>query len=105
MSRAHRDRIVTGALWCSVGVLATLVGLMVHERTEPADAKAEMAVVTSGYSAMTTRVSNEELMTLIDQPAETLLVYRVVNQRRVDLVSHQRLPELFAAARASAEGN
>ena len=91
-------------LWASAAVLVALILVAASGRFGPQRVQAEMAVVSSGYAAMTTRVSNEELLTVIDQPAETLMVYRVVNQSRVELVAHEKLPELFAAARASATG-
>lgn len=88
-------------LWVSAGVLAALVvvqGAGLLDRT----AKAEMVADKGGYVLMTTEGGSDEMMLVIDERNETLMVYKVENQRRVELQDRQVLPDLFNRARAQA---
>jgi hypothetical protein len=72
----------------------------------PSTAMAEMAVVSGGYSAMTTQgqSSSEELLYVLDQRAERLMVYRVENGRELSLQRSEDLAQVFTQARAAAGG-
>lgn len=96
MKREHSGT----ALWASAFVILALILV----RADRGVAYAEMAVVGSGYSALTTDGGSDEPLMVIDQRRELLLVYQVENQNRVLLRQKVELPKLFGDARALAEG-
>lgn len=97
-----RSGLTGSALWASAFVLMGMILSQAGRVTEPAHA--DMVASVGGYVLMTTEGSGEEILTVIDNRSEMLLMYSVVNQREVQLLERQRLPELFMNARAQAEG-
>jgi len=93
------------ALWASAFVLMGLI-LTQADRVGGGRALADMVASTPGgaYILMTTEGSGEEILSVIDTRNERLLMYAVVNQREIQLLERQSLPELFRSARASVEG-
>ena len=92
-----------GWLWVSAGVLAALVlvqGAGLLDRT----AHAEMSVLNSSYSLMTTDGGNDEIVVVIDSRQETLMVYRVFNRQRLELLEREDLGALFTRARTRVLG-
>ncbi len=91
------DRAVEATLIVTMlGLLvALLTGLAPHEPKAWADA----AVRSDGHSMITTKAGPDEVLMIIDDRAETLLVYEVINQSEVQLSARENLPRLFEAAR------
>lgn len=67
-------------------------------------ARAEMVTQTGGFVAMTASGGNEDVLYVIDNRSEQLLVYKVVNQKSLELLQRTALPDLFASAKAAAGG-
>lgn len=91
----------SGWLWVSAGVLAALTvvqGAGLLDRP----AYAEMSSQKSSYAMMTTDGGSDEILVVLDDRNETLMVYRVENRQRVDLLDREALPEVFARARQQA---
>lgn len=82
-------------------LLAALVALRAGRVGPESVAYADMVADSGSYTAMTTRTGAEELLYIVDDRSETLMVYRVINGRTVDLVDRQSLPQMFSAARAA----
>lgn len=82
---------------------AVLAGLLVVQAGRNADnpAHAEMASTVGGFVLMTTEGQNAELMYVIDNLNENLLVYDVAQQRSIELLRKESLPDMFKAARAA----
>ncbi|TVQ62132.1 MAG: hypothetical protein EA378_06630 [Phycisphaerales bacterium] len=98
----HDGHVPSVALWASAFVLVGLILTQAGRWSVPAHA--EMVASVGGYVVMTTEGSGEEILSVIDTRNEVLLMYAVVNQRELQLLERQRLPELFTSARAQAEG-
>jgi len=67
-------------------------------------ARAEMVSGSGGYTVMTADGGTDEVLLVLDERNEELFVYRVENQRSVDLQERVSLTKLFADARAAARG-
>ena len=68
-------------------------------------ARGEMAMKADAFSAMTTDGGSEEFAWVIDDRNQILFLYRAAsNNRGVEFVDRQSLPDLFAAARRQAGG-
>ncbi|MEM7622720.1 MAG: hypothetical protein AAF235_05905 [Planctomycetota bacterium] len=94
------ERFATAALSVGAVVLLALIavtGSGVFDRT----ARAEMSAKSGSCSAMTTRAASRELVYIIDDTAEKLLVYDLVNGRSVRLMANEDLPQMFGSARAA----
>jgi len=102
MTARDRDR-GEGALWASAAVLAGLV-IVQAGRMADSRAMAEMVTQSGDFTLMTTAAQSEELLYVLDNRNEELTVYRVSNQRDLELLYKDSLPELFTAARLSAGG-
>lgn len=61
---------------------------------------AEMVASRDGYTMMTARVGNEEVLYVLDERAERMLVYRA-GRDAIDLLASQDLRRLFTDGRAS----
>jgi len=84
-------------------LLAALVIQAVNPWTP--SARAEMTAKLDSFAAMSTESGNEELVWVIDDRSETLFVYRSANNNRaIEFVDRQSLPEMFAAARQQSGG-
>ncbi|GIK20303.1 MAG: hypothetical protein AMXMBFR77_24450 [Phycisphaerales bacterium] len=68
------------------------------------EARADMVARSGSYIVMTTDGGNEEVLVVIDERAETISVYKVVNQQNVQLFQRADLREIFTAARAKRHG-
>ncbi|HRQ73312.1 MAG TPA: hypothetical protein PLU35_09820 [Phycisphaerales bacterium] len=91
--------------WLQASALV-LLGLVIA-RAAPllgGEAKADMVARSGSYIAMTTDGGNEEVLVVIDERAETLSIYKVVNQQSVQLFQRADLREIFTAARAKRHG-
>jgi hypothetical protein len=71
-----------------------------HEPTALANA----AIRSNDHSMITTRAGAADVLAIIDDRAETLLIYEVVNQNEVRLSARQHLPRLFENARGGRRG-
>ena len=67
-------------------------------RHEP-KAWAEMAIRSNDHAMLTTRSGTDEVLAVIDDRAETVLIYEVVNQNHLRLSARESLPNIFNAAR------
>ena len=68
------------------------------------EARADMVARSGSYIVMTTDGGNEEVLVVIDERAETVSVYKVVNQQNVQLFQRADLREIFTSARARRHG-
>ncbi len=104
--RTAQNECLTGSGWdraIEASLIVTMLGLLVALLTglaphEPR-AWADAAVRSEGHSMITTKAGPDEVLMVIDDRAETLLVYEVVNQSEVQLSARENLPRLFEAAR------
>ncbi len=83
--------------------LTLTLALRVATLATPA-AKGEMVSNVGEYVAMTTKSGNEEVLAVLDNRDELLLIYKVVNQSKLEIMGRESLPALFAAARGQAGG-
>lgn len=97
---ARHERYATTAL--SIGAVAiTATILAVAGGLFDRPAQAEMVGKTGSITAMTTDAVARELLYVIDDRSETLLIYDGDVSKGVQMLYRQKLPELFAGARAS----
>ncbi len=89
------------ALTASAFVLGAVL-IVQAGRNADNQAHAEMTSVTGGYVIMTTQGQNGELLYMIDNVNEKLMVYNVIQQRTLELVRSESLPDVFAAMRTAA---
>lgn len=102
-AQSRGERAATAALSIGAVVLAVLLavtGSGVLDRV----ARADMAIKSGGYTAMTTSVTTRELLFVIDDRSETLLVYDNTSTGAIELVANLSLPQTFTSARATAGG-
>lgn len=92
-----------GWLWVSAGVLAALIVVQGAGMLD-SPAKAEMSVTSGAYSMMTTDGGNEEILVVVDSRQESLMVYKVFNRERLQLLDREDLGVLFTRARTRAMG-
>ncbi len=82
-----------------VSALTLLIALIVKIAPHEPRAWADAAVRSNDHAMITTKAGPDEVLVVIDDRAETLLVYEVINQSEVRLSSRESLPKLFEAAR------
>ena len=92
-------------LTLSAGVLLALIAWRFVDAApgagDPApQAFAEMVASRDGYTMMTARVGNEEVLYVLDERAERLLIYRA-GRASIDLLAGQDLRRLFIDGRSS----
>ncbi len=93
----------SGWLWVSAGVLAALIvvqGAGLLDRS----AGAAMAISSGSYSMATTDGGNDEILAVVDSRQESLMIYRTMNNNRVQLLDREDLGALFERARTRALG-
>lgn len=78
----------------ALGVML-LSGLGRHEPK----AWADMAVRSNDHAMVTTKSGTDEVLAVIDDRAEMLLIYEVINQNQLRLSARESLPNIFNAAR------
>lgn len=81
-------------------IVLQLVGLPVPQ------AQAGLVSKTGGYTILTAKSGNgaTDMALVIDDRTEELLVYSIEQNRLVELMARESLPELFTAARAQSLG-
>ncbi len=62
-------------------------------------ARADAAVRSNDFGMVTTRSGPDEVLAVLDDRAETLLIYEVRNQNELRLSGREQLGRLFDAAR------
>lgn len=90
-------------LWASALVILALI-LVQSSRMGGNRAQAEMVSSSGGYTVMTADGGTDEVLLILDERSEELFVYRVENQRSVDMKERISLSRLFSDARAAAQG-
>lgn len=90
-------------LWASALVILALI-LVQSSRMGGNRALAEMVSSSGGYTVMTADGGTDEVLLILDERSEELFVYRVENQRSVDMKERISLSRLFSDARAAAQG-
>jgi len=97
----------TGGLWaraglvCSAMVLSTLLAIALVRSGAPASAGMVDLVASAGdFAMLTTDGGSDDVLVVLDQRSESLLLYRVANQQRVEFYGRQSLKDLFTTARA-----
>ncbi len=88
-------------LWASALVLTALI-IMQASRVVPA--QAEMVASDGDFTMMTTDAGTEEALFVLDNRAEMLSAYIVVNQSSLQLQDRLSLPKVFSDARARTTG-
>ncbi len=89
------------ALWASAFViLAVLIFQAGRINNNPA--QAEMVSRVGEYTLMTTDGGNEEVIVVIDNRNEDLLIYKVLQQKELNLFQKIDLDRLFADAKRAA---
>ncbi len=91
-------------LWASALVILALI-LVQSSRMAGNRAQAEMVSSSGGYTVMTADGGTDEVLLILDERSEELFVYRVENQRSVDMKERISLSRLFTDARAAAQGD
>lgn len=92
------------ALWASAFVLAALTIIQIG-RGVGREAIAGTVSTVGEVTGLTASASlDEDIFCVLDGRSESLLVYRVENQNRVELLQTIRLPEAFAEARGGGGG-
>lgn len=92
------------ALWASAFVLAALTIVQIG-RGAGREAFAGTVSTIGEVTGLTASSSlDEDIFCVLDGRSESLLVYRVENQNRVELLQTIRLPEAFAEARGGGGG-
>ncbi|GJM20058.1 MAG: hypothetical protein DHS20C14_22710 [Phycisphaeraceae bacterium] len=91
-------RVPDGALWASAVLLVALI-LTQAARVNDTPAFAEMAVKSNGYSLVTTEAGNAEALVVVDDRAESLLVYTIEPGGLFELRVNQPLTQMFLDAR------
>ncbi len=100
-------------LWASAFLLAGLILFKLSGSTEPrldpsalfgSPAHAGLVSSVGEFTLMTVDGGTEDILLVIDNVSEEMLVYRVENQRVVNLEGRYKLPEVFEGARRTATG-
>ncbi len=105
--RGERVDAGAGALWASACVIAALLVVQAGRLGGPggpAYAGPSPATVADLTALTPAAGDSEEVLCVVDRRAETMYVYGVVNNSRVDLLQAVRLGDLFAQARAAQGG-
>jgi hypothetical protein len=101
--RPEASRRTEPALFaCALGMAVVLGVLLAPILQQPA--RAEMVSESAHLVAMTARGGNEEILLVLDNRAEQLAVYKVLNQNSVQMLQQVDLPSLFEAARVKRLG-
>ena len=104
MRTQSKDNLVSsGPLWASAIVILGLI-LVQSSRLVGSRAQAEMVSNSGGYTVMTADGGTDEVLIILDERSEEMFVYRVENQRSVDIKERVSLSQLFTDARAAAQG-
>lgn len=88
-----------GWLWLSAGILAGLIVVQGAGMFE-SEAYADMTTTMQSYSMMTTDGGTDEVLVVVDSRQESLLIYRVNLNNRLQLYKREQLGPLFTRARA-----
>lgn len=88
----------SAALWASAFVILALV-LVTAGRGFGNAARAEMVSSAGDYTVMTTDAANGEIVLVLDERNEELLVYKILNQKEIELYQKLDLSRTFLDAR------
>lgn len=91
----------SASLWASAFVILALL-IFQAGRINDNPAHADMVSRVGEYTIMTTDGGNEEVIVVIDNRNEDLLIYKVKQQRELELYQKIALPRMFADARRAA---
>lgn len=87
------------ALFVCALVMAVILGVLIAPVFQQ-QARAEMVTQSDHLVALTALGGNEEILLVLDNRAEQLSVYKVLNQNSLQMLQQVELPGLFEAARA-----
>ena len=102
-TQSKENLVASAPLWASAIVILGLT-LVQSSRLTGSRAQAEMVSSSGGYTVMTADGGTDEVLIILDERSEEMFVYRVENQRSVDLKERVSLSQLFTDARAAAQG-
>ena len=88
----------SAALWASAFVIFALI-LVTAGRGGGNAAWAEMVSSAGDYTVMTTESGNDEIVLVLDERSEELLVYKILNQKEIELYQKLDLSQTFIDAR------
>lgn len=95
-----RPRISSAAwLWCSAIILTALI-IVQAGRIAPSllpEARADLVAGVAGYTTLTLNSQSEDILLVLDGRGEQVFLYRILNQRQLELIGRQDLNQLFAA--------
>ncbi len=99
-----KTTIAPGAsLWASACIIMALI-IVAAGRMPGGAAYAEMVAQVGAYTVLTADGGNEEVLLVLDNHNEQVFVYKVVNQKSVQLYQKLDLKRLFKDARTVAQG-
>ncbi len=102
-NNSKANLVASAPLWASAIVIMGLI-LVQSSRMIGSRAQAEMVSSSGGYTVMTVDGGTDEVLVILDERSEEMFVYRVENQRSVDIKERVSLSKLFTDARAAAQG-
>lgn len=91
----------------TLSVTAAAMAALIAFQTFTPSAQAGLVSKTGAYTAMTVnggRTASHEILLIIDDRNENLFVYSAEQNRPIELMARESLPELFTAARAQSVG-
>lgn len=91
------------ALWASAFVVMALI-IVQAGTVSPASAQADMVSKAGEYTVLSTNAGSEDIIIVLDNRAEELMAYKIVNQSSIQLLQKTSLPETFIRGRAGAQG-
>jgi hypothetical protein len=102
------SRLATAALWASAFVIMALIIVQAGRLGGPVmPAHADIATVGDITIATTQGSSDEEILVVMNRVDQALLLYSVDGSRRLQLLQHYSLPQVFddMAGRRGSGGN
>lgn len=96
---ADRNGAGSPALWASAMVIFAMVIAAAGARFGGSQARADVATVGDIVTTNIRSGADEDVVAVLDSRSEIMLVYRVENRVRVELVQSLKLPEVFAEAK------
>ncbi len=96
---ADRNEAGSPALWASAVVILAMVIAGAGARFGGGQARADVATVGDIVTTNIRSAVDEDVVAVLDSRSEIMLIYRVENRVRVELVQSLRLPEVFAEAK------
>lgn len=97
------DRARPAALWASACVILALI-IITAGRAPQAVAQSNMVSATSSYTLLSTDGGSEDVIVVLDSRGEEILVYKILNQSKIELYQKVPLPDTFIRGRAGVQG-